>query len=879
MKNSVFKKFMAMALAATLAVSTPLLASAAGIGDAYDEVTEGTESGTGSSTGTASGTSTGFTKLEEGKNGILGIAFDKTDVELEVVGDNKGSETLQARLAFENADTEEITLANGDKVDREAVNGFIKYEIVEKQVSYAPEKGESPIEINRLKTDLSKINVKAIKAGSAKIVASIDVDQDGVADFSTEAEIKVKEYASDVDINVTNKLYLGHTYDLNQYTKLTLGGEQVNAADSVEYVTYSATTVDESVLKAKDVAKYVTINDAGNLTVKKIPANGAIKVIATTEKGYNDSSEITLDAGVQATAVEIKHISDDVKRTDKKNNASKAAITLDPTATDTNYIADVELTLVNKPKNGETKTTDNGREEITDYVVWTTAKSSIADVTDSEENDLKATIEANGEGSTTITATAYPSKKKATISVKVTATPTGLELHVDQPQIYTGQKIEVGYTVKTGAKDITIKKKPAFSFSKEDKAFASITGKGLVTAKNLLAEKVSGKTEYKDDVTVTVNAELKVSSSIKIPATQEIKIKQSSINDIDITNVTNNVVAYTHGNRNGADTLNVRANNEPYKYDATVYGADGKAKEDQSEAASITWAMSGKQASVDYDGCVTALSAGKPTLKASFVTVTTNNNGKKSAKLVTKQVKLNVIQHATSLALNKTEQIANNIDPTAGTLKKDATFTFSVKAQLPKGSKDAIEWKLISNDDKITINNARISGSLSNTIKVTVPAGTPVGTVVKVGAYTASGAVSYGYIYVTTKTLGVEIQDPVEGSIFVDPVVQKNGQVKYVNNQKTVEVGDSFKMDTKVILVKKTSKAPAVLGEAGEGGIAGTSTQYYVNEPVTYTVDKKGAGVVKIEADGTVTALKAGTATITAKTITGKSAKIKVVVK
>lgn len=876
MKNSVFKKFMAMALAATLAVSTPLIASAAGIGDAYDEVTEGTESGTGSSTGTASGTSTGFTKLEEGKNGILGIAFDKTDVELEVVGDNKGSETLQARLAFENADTEEITLANGDKVDREAVNGFIKYEIVEKQVSYAPEKGESPIEINRLKTDLSKINVKAIKAGSAKIVASIDVDQDGVADFSTEAEIKVKEYASDVDINVTNKLYLGHTYDLNQYTKLTLGGEQVNAADSVEYVTYSATTVDESVLKAKDVAKYVTINDAGNLTVKKIPANGAIKVIATTEKGYNDSSEITLDAGVQATAVEIASVTG-AKRTDNLKNASKATIALDPTDADTNYFGDVEIRLVNKPKNGETKTTDNGREEITDYVVWTTAKSSIADVTVSEGNDLKATIEANGEGSTTITATAYPSKKKATISVKVTATPTGLELHVDQPQIYTGQKIEVGYTVKTGAKDITIKKKPAFSFSKEDKAFASISGNGLVTAKNLLAEKVNGKTDYKDDVTVTVNAAIKGYPEAANSA--EITIKQSNINDIDITNVTNNVVAYTHGAKNGADTLNVRANNEPYKYDATVYGADGKAKDDQSEAASITWAMSGKQASVDYDGCVTALSAGKPTLKASFVTVTTNNNGKKSAKLVTKQVKLNVIQHATSLTLNKTEQIANNIDPTAGTLKKDATFTFSVKAQLPKGSKDAIEWKLISNDDKITINNARISGSLSNTIKVTVPAGTPVGTVVKVGAYTASGAVSYGYIYVTTKTLGVEIQDPVEGSIFVDPVVQKNGRVKYVNNQKTVEVGDSFKMDTKVILVKKTSKAPAVLGEAGEGGIAGTSTQYYVNEPVTYTVDKKGAGVVKIEADGTVTALKAGTATITAKTITGKSAKIKVVVK
>lgn len=57
-----------------------------------------------------------------------------------------------------------------------------------------------------------------------------------------------------------------------------------------------------------------------------------------------------------------------------------------------------------------------------------------------------------------------------------------------------------------------------------------------------------------------------------------------------------------------------------------------------------------------------------------------------------------------------------------------------------------------------------------------------------------------------------------------------------------------------------------------------SKTTAYETEPVTYSLDKKSATVIKVDANGNVTPLKRGTATVTIKTLSNKSAKVKIVV-
>ena len=69
-------------------------------------------------------------------------------------------------------------------------------------------------------------------------------------------------------------------------------------------------------------------------------------------------------------------------------------------------------------------------------------------------------------------------------------------------------------------------------------------------------------------------------------------------------------------------------------------------------------------------------------------------------------------------------------------------------------------------------------------------------------------------------------------------------------------------VDNKVTLVKNQGIAAGQMTEANLG-----DTKSYITDPVTYSLDKKSALVVKVDANGKVTPLKRGKATVTIKAL------------
>jgi hypothetical protein len=908
MKKPFIKKFLALALAASMVVSVPLLSVAEGISDAYDEVTEvprnnSSSSSTNTGTETISGTSTDtgiFTKLKDDKNRILGINFDKTSVEVQVTE----SVIVQANLAFENtADT--ITLGVTE-VNREDSNGFIKYTVYEKNALYDvdPEKPQSPIKIYRMKNDAGKytgqLRITGVVPGTATIKASIDADQDGVDDFEDYCYVTV-DASTSLEITPVN-LFKGHTYDLNDCTKVVYHGKDkdgndndypVSVKDAGEKVTYSASADSVS---SKDMAKCITISDNGVLTLKKIPTvkNGAgeavnidkVNITAVRESdGLQKTVPFSIGEEHPATEVQVITLTPKTNQ-DPKNmnpeaadfsNPLKATLKLDPGAGDKDYIYEVEV---------QAKYKDNNElKNSTDSIVFTSndKKEAVISIKDVKNYDgtgkATAVIEANGVGKATVTATST-SKKKATITVTVTATLTGLKVNVADT-IYTGQKVTAGYTIETGRKNITTKDKVNFKLVYTDKyendgdevAYnkknASVSNKGVITVKNMFSE-LNTEGKRSDDVTLIGT----VVNHNNITGEKNIKIKQSDIKGITIQNPDGFVKGTNEsGLEKGTVTddyeLAVRSN--PYKY--TVSALDEKGNPLKELVNSVDMSISGKQASLEVaDGGIAnikAISAGKPSLKLSFITLTQNpKTSKYSAKKNTVTVKLNVTQHTTQLVLKKAEQVVS-VDK----LTKPQTVTVAVSQQLPKGTKDTIKWQVKAgyltkdeegNDSMVIDNDVKLIGAkeidgvliaTGKSVKVSIPENTPVGTVIKVSASTDNGTVAYGYIYVTKPTVGVQL----------------GGGSKEIK----IGVGEARSLEPKI----KTDKSnTAQFEDLDFVATLGTSMSY-TTEPVTYTVDKKGASIVKVNSDGTVIGLQPGTATITAKTISGKSAKIKITVK
>lgn len=852
MKNSVIKKLMAYLLVGAMVISTPVAASAAeSIADVYSKTDENGGTKTKSSSGTQSSSSTNTTIIANNEINVLGIEFDTTALDL-VKGDKA---TVQARVVFSDYDPSGEEMEWVTAQEKDLIENRLHWEIDDTSVAQFPKEQSK---------DYSKRVIEAKASGQTYVWAWLDMNLNGefdYEDYSAYADINVTDYATAVTIKDVPTFYWKHTYDLNDYTWLIVDGKEVNASEANEDVTYYLTG------DAKDL-RNLTINDLGQLTVKKLPQSKTPVVLyATTEKCKSKGFTLTLDQGVAATGLEIvKDSSKYVTKFDANKKAS-ATIELDPGST-----KDVVAGDTYRDNTGLEVVMLGGTAEkpVTDEVTWKSSNVKVVDVTN--KTGETNTVVINGVGTAKITATTT-SNKKVNYTVKVTATPTGIDLYVDDT-MYTGQSRQAYAYVQTGDMYITNKIKPKFTIekvnNKADKN-AKVDGKGVVKAANIL-----------DTLNTTgeMTADVKVIASIKgsvnrVPFEFEddatITITQSNISGIDVVNATTGYAAYTDNDRHNAKPA---AAEKVYVGNDYTYVVTDSAN-DADVTDMVQWSSSNAKLGYVDGSFFRPLAAGKPSIKVSYVTLTEKvKNGKTqySAKLTTKSIPVQVIQKATSLTLAKNAFV---VAP-----GRKATVTVSVKTQLPKGSADVITWKVLSADSTgasfIDANDSSefkpSTDKLHKSVKVTIPATAQAGDVVKVGAYADGGAVAYAYIYVTDKTGSLFISNKADGT---KDDVFKAGKAKN-KVEMTFEAdatnANTLKIYPRIILADKakTVVTPGTTAANGKG---------IVTETVTYSVDKKGASVVKVSADGTITALKPGTAKVTAQTISGKKATLTVVVK
>ncbi len=851
MKNQIIKKIMAYLLVGAMVITTPMTASAAGLADAYDTGTGSDEDkSSNTDTNTDTNTNTGGIKpgeippvVEEFNINIFGIALDKETLDFDL-GDEEQSNTLQARVLFDGYDP--------TKEDMQwAVSAEEKAKIEENIHWYSSDPSVAEVQVIDEK-DNTKAKVIAKGDGEAKITAWIEAD--GIAynnsneptpgDYKATAIVTVTEHATGVSFNYGETPFVAkRQYDLNDYTYLSFknGSELVPIKNCQESVTFSNMKINNKTTKA-------TLKD-GILKITKSLEGDIITFNMVTEGGLKAEGKITIA---------------------KENPVTKLTFANNKMAIDMGTDEAVDG-VVSKESNTLTVEKKDANAVTTDLFTWTeSSKGKVINVTG---NGDKATITAVSVGSSTVTVKAS-SGKSAKLKVTVTATPS--DVKIEAPDMsesgyvtYTGKPTTMT-AVLYGKNGIKIPQgKTKLAWTVDDKSYAKVSSKGIVTPANILYAKNSkGKLDKKNLV-----------EGLSVTSKVSVSVKGTSINDdYDLKIDQSNVESFGIDKYNLADTsktskVNLVKNKATLKDDIFVgqsYNfvalATGKDPEgnivDFSNATA--WTVSGKgiNSKVNEATLQTKITSKvKATVKASYITISKNvRSGAYSAKKNTATITISPIQMANTLTLNKNAVVVN---PKKGNNK----VTLNVKALAPKGATDKIMWKVMSRD---AVTGSAINGLLApnadlenqhgagirrdaknKKLTVTIPGTAPVGSVIKVGAYAEGGAVAYAYIYVTDKTTKV-----VTGLESVKP-----------KNTISLKAGETAQLTPKLV----TANGEKAVGESkwSQG-----NTIAYDTEPVSYILDKKSAQYVKVDANGKIVALQKGTAKVTIKTISGKSAKV-----
>ena len=857
MKNQIIKKIMAYLLVGAMVITTPMTASAAGLADAYDTGT-GSDEDKSSNTDTNTDTNTntgGIVPVPDGtvdpivdvhNYDITGIVLDKESVNLEAVDQ---TDTLQARVLFGDYDPsqEEMVWAT--------IDAGLKKKI-ENQIYWYSEDPDV-VTIEGVKDDNSKAVIKATGTGAVKVAAWIEadrkVDQDNPYrptedDYQAWATVIVTEGTQTIDFEQdSKKFYQKHTYNLKEYTVINKGKSEIRANNSkAENLVYSGLNVTNG--KA-------TLSTDGILKVTKATAStkASFTIVGETSGKVQEIKDVEFGDAVPATKVEIK---DKIKKLDfdlgtKTPNTSK----------------EVSAVLYHKKgsKNITVGADDEQRDQITDIVTWKSKNEKIAYVEKVEgKNDLTARIVAKDVGTTTITATAT-SGKKASIKVTVSATPTGVKiLGIDKVEgkgsTWTGKRTTLTAVLTAGENnEIEIPAgKTKFQWKPSERALAKVSGKAVATVK---PTNYVGDTPKKVMITVEGKGKgYKVDNSEK---PYELTIEQSDISNIGIAKK-NYDGSYP---KERVVPLNVKKGTDKASIgkgsfnDYVVADIDAK----KGDASSVGWSVSGSAATIDDNGKLEPVKPGKATVTASYVSI--KSNGK--PQLNTKKITVTVVQNATSIAFAK-EQTVKNPSPRS----KEQTVTLKVKSIAPKKATcNVVGWKTLTHINKgdgkpedkpnqsvpIGGTSEFIKKATKNSVTIKIPADAKAGSVIKVGAYTDGGVVAYAYVYVTEKT---------------EKLTAENTNVSVNLGGEKTPLGN-FTIDRNK--TKNFNQKDLTFNETGTNG----STTAYITEPVTYSVDKNSAKYIKVDQNGNVIGLqRTGNkkATVTVKTISGKSAKIKVIV-
>lgn len=862
MKIRVIKKMMAYLLVGAMVLSTPMTASATepSIADVYTDTDDGDGSGTLSGSGTNTGVFNDELNDPDVQAQVIGLALDKTSLSLEKNG-AVDKDRLQARVLFTDysPEHEEMVLA-ADAETKEIIDKFLKWRVID-------DKGNTVNNVVGLSyykkadgsKDYSMVNVNAKHGGTVQVQAYIDYDNNKKLDageFHAEATVTVKELAESIEFvkeKMPENFYLKRKYDLNKYIK----------------VNPSTATCDVSFYVGSADAKKVTISDDGIMTVKKLTKKDTpepIKLYAVTENNKKAEVDITLHPGVPANEVKIS--SDNGNILDhgkiKTKDMTKATLTADLKSKASGVVTDDVEWTVKQPKTP---------------VIEINPKSS-----ENDDRTLWADIKAVGVGTATVTAKAS-SGKKSTFKITVNSTPSGIE--VTDIETWTGAKpsltavlyaddcetdkdgnvTKAGTPIQVGKTKVSYRALKGNAKEPDDAATnpknIKVNAKGVVTSSNLLVNKTKNPID-EDNRTIKVTAKFNKNQILTTKC--KVKVKQADIKNITVTDMTyitsgkpdGKPVTFGGKKQDSASASAVSGGKYTYKAFAFADEANKTPAPQYNEA--IVWASSSaKVGTIAVDkanesgnyGKLSVLKGGTTKVTASYVTVNTNDKGKKSAKLNKKTITVKAVQKATSLTLNK-----NIFTVVAGTNAKPVAI--NVKKQLPSGSKDKITWKVVAGDsdgnmlkdkDGNVIKSANISPvSEKKTTSVKIPVSQyDAGTVVKVGAYADGGAVAYAYIYVVdSKTKGVQ--------------VVKGGSK---TTKETMTVGQSIKL---VPQIKKSDNSfHDALNYTKEN-------KGYTSDPVTYSFNK--AGIASIDKDGNITAMKPGITKLTVKTLSGKKATV-----
>ncbi len=860
MKIRVIKKMMAYLLVGAMVLSTPMTASATepSIADVYTDTDDG--GGSGTLSGSSTGTSTDRFNDTLGEDGVqaqvLGLALDKNSLSLEVNGDI-ASDKLQARVLFNDYDPkdEEMVLAANAKT-KEVIDKFLRWQVLNNENKVV---GLTYYDKPDGSKDYSMVNVNAKNGGKVTVQAYIDYNGNHKLDngeFHAEATVSVKQLADSIEfVKMPENFYLKRKYDLNKYIK----------------VNPSTATCDVSFYVGSADAKKVTISDDGIMTVKKLTKKDtpeSIKLYAVTENNKKTEVDITLHPGVPANEVKISSDNGNI---------------LDHGKIKTKDMTKATLTADLKPKASGV---------VTDDVEWTVKqpKTPVIEINPkSSENDdrtLWADIKAVGVGTATVTAKAS-SGKKSTFKITVNSTPSGIE--VTDIETWTGAKpsltavlyaddcetdkdgnvTKAGTPIQVGKTKVSYRALKGNAKEPDDAATnpknIKVNAKGVVTSSNLLVDKTKNPID-EDNRTIEVTAKFNKNQILTTKC--KVKVKQADIKNITVTDMTyitsgkpdGKLVTFGGKKQDSASASAVSGGKYTYKAFAFADEANKTPAPQYNEA--IVWASSSaKVGTIAVDkanesgnyGKLSVLKGGTTKVTASYVTVNTNDKGKKSAKLNKKTITVKAVQKATSLTLNK-----NIFTVVEGTNAKPVAI--NVKKQLPSGSKDKITWKVVAgdkngemliNDEGKTWKNVKPANAKTTSVKIPVSQ-YDAGTVVKVGAYADGGAVAYAYIYVVdSKTKGVQV---VKG--------------KSKTTKETMTVGQSIKL---VPQIKKSDNSfHDALNYTKEN-------KGYASDPVTYSFNK--AGIASIDKDGNITAMKPGTTKLTVKTLSGKKATVTITVK
>ncbi len=781
------------------------------------------------------------------------ITLDKTNIELNV----KGKIKLTATIKPDNA-----------------TNKGVKWSSSDSKVASVDSNG----------------NVTGKKAGKATITV---ITKDGGKKATCVVVVKKQQNptinVSSVSLNKTNmQINIGQTGTL---VATTIPNNATNQSVTWKSSNVKVATVNKygfvTAIKAGTTVITVKTKDGGKTAictvVVKDPASEIVKVksvsLDKTEVGLLPNQTITLVATINPSTATNKNItwtssdkdiaSVDSSGTVKGNRVGTATITV--TTKDGKKTAKCKIT-VKKYENGNISVSSISlnKEKITidtgkTYTLKPTIKpdnATIKDVIWSSNNTSVATVNEKGvvtgikAGNATITATTKDSGKKDTCKVEV---KTAIVAVSDVSLNKTNMQINIGETATLVAEVIpTSATNQSVTWTSDNSKVASVNKYGVVkgvkagTATITVKTKDGGKTEI---CTVTV----------KDPSNTVVKVKSVSLDKSNVGLLPNQTITLV----------------------ATINPSTATNK-------NITWTSSDKDiASVDSSGTVKGNRVGTAT-----ITVTTKD-GKKTAKCkITVKKYENGNISVSSISLDK-EKI---------TIDTGKTYTLKPTIKPDNATIKDVIWS--SNSTSVATVNEKGVVTALKAGKATITATTKDGgkkATCTVEVKTAIVAVSGVVLNKTNMEINLGetatlVANVVPSTATNQSVTWKSGNIKVASVNKngiikglkigtatiTVTTKDGSKTATCTVTVKDPTvfvNSVSLNKKELEINIGEATTLVATINPSTATNKavvwgSSDSKVAKVDKNGSVTALKVGSAVITVKTRDGsKTAQCKVTVK